>query len=143
MPRKRPKDLWPWQHETPLERREHLARLYRDKLYEFAPAACLELDADAVRFGQGWVTPQTAIYEDDDLLTVELVADLEKVIPRTVDNWVGAGLKVTETPDGNRFRYADVLEFRAKQRRRRIEQRKARRAERAAFASRDLADVPL
>lgn len=147
MPRKRPEDRWPqeWQHETPLERREHVARDYRAALFEIDPIRCGMLDDFFRRRGQAWVVPQLAIYKAEDLLTAELVADLEKVTPRTVDNWVGLKdnpLKVTKTPDGNRFLYEDVLAFRANQRRRRVEARKARRAEKVAIASGGVVHVP-
>lgn len=133
-PRRRVAKKWPWPHESVLESREHLARLYRDKLLEVDPEACFELDADAQRFGQGWIVPQKAIYQADDLLTAELVADSENVMPRTVDLWVSRGLKVIDTPDGNRFRFADVQAYRA--------ERRQRRAAVAAGAFRGTADVP-
>lgn len=143
MPRRKVEDKWPWPGESAYERREHVARLYRDAFYEAAPEACLRLDAMLTRLGQGWAAPQKAVYDKDDLLTAELVADHERVSPRTVDNWVGDGLlKVTSTPDGNRFKYSDVLEFRANQRRQRIEQRRQRRAERVTLASGDVVHVP-
>lgn len=147
MPRRKVKDTWPeeWQHETPLERREHVAQILYDELDKVAPDVCAKLVEFFRQHGQGWVGPQPAIYQKDDLLTAELVADLEKVTARTVDNWVGledAPLKVTKTVDGNRFRYADVLEFRANQRRHRIEQRRQRRAERTALALKDVTHVP-
>jgi hypothetical protein len=143
MPRKRVEDKWPWPHESAYERREHVARLYREELLKLAPEICLQLDVKLTRLGQGWAAPQPAIYKAKDLLTVELVADLERVSPRTVDNWVADGLlKATATADGNRFVYEHVLEFRANQRRRRIEQRRQRRADRAALASKDVVHVP-
>jgi hypothetical protein len=135
MPRRRVTDRWPWPAESVLERREHLARIYRDKLMEVAPEACLQLDADAVRFGQGWITPKIAIYEPDDLLTAADVADHAGVQPRTVDLWVGRGLRSIRTPDGLRFRFGDVLEFQAS--------RRVRRAVRRGGDVRGTADVPL
>lgn len=120
-PRKRLADKWPWPNESPTERREHLARIYRDKLMEVAPEECLRLDADAVRCGQTWITPRKAIYKQDDLLTAELVADDQHVQPRTVDAWVADGMRVLHTPDGSRYRYGDVLDYLAGRRRRRAE----------------------
>lgn len=134
MPRRSVHSKWPWPEESVLEIREHVARLYRDGMMKADPEACLKLDADLVRFGQRWVTPQLAIYEPDDLLTAELVADHEGVQPRTVDLWVSRGLKVTSTPDGNRFRYGDVLAYRASRRQRRVVA--------AASAVGGVADVP-
>lgn len=134
MPRRKVVDRWPWAAESVLERREHLARIYRDALMKVAPEVCLRLDADAVRFGQAWIAPQKVIYEEDDLLTADLVADHEGVQPRTVDLWVSRGLRVTSTPDGNRFRLGDVQAFRAAAR--------VRRATNAAGAVRGTADVP-
>jgi hypothetical protein len=133
-PRRRIPDRWPWPHESTLERREHLGRLYRDALFESDPERCLELDADAQRFGQAWIVPQAAIHDRDDLLTAELLADWQGVQPRTIDLWVSRGLKVTPTPDGNRFRVADVNEFQAARRR--------RRAAKTMAAAGGIADVP-
>lgn len=133
-PRRRIADKWPWPWESVLERREHLARIYRDKLMEVAPDECLKLDADSEHFDQRWILPRKAIHADDDLLTAELVADCERVMPRTVDLWVSRGLKVLDTPDGNRFRYGDVQAY--------LADRRQRRAVVAAGASRGTADVP-
>lgn len=133
-PRRRVADKWPWPHESVLERREHLAHIYRDKLMEVAPEECLKLDADSERVEQRWILPQKAIHGPDDLLTAELAADCAHVMPRTIDLWVSRGLKVIKTPDGNRFRYGDVQAYRA--------ERRQRRAVVAAGADRGTADVP-
>jgi hypothetical protein len=119
MPRKRVEDRWPWPTDSALERRERIARSYRQALLDVAPEICFQLDAQATRLGHGWVAPQPANYEEDDLLTLELVADYGSVQPRTVDLWVSKGLKVTSTPDGNRYRFGDVQEFLAARRLRR------------------------
>lgn len=134
MPRRKTVDRWPWPHESVLDRREHLARIYRAALERVAPNECYIIDADAERFGQRWILPATAVHELDDMLTAELVADAENVTTRTVDLWVSRGLKVTSTPDGNRFLYSDVLAYRAS--------RRQRRAVVAASAAGGVADVP-
>lgn len=100
-----------------------MLRPYREALLHRDPNECAHIDAIARRRNQGWAVPQPATYEPDDLLTVELLADYCYVKPRTVDEWVRRGLKVTETPDGNRFRIGDVWNFQAGQRRRRAKPR--------------------
>ncbi len=134
MPRRKTVDRWPWPQESVLDRREHLARIYRAALERVAPNECYAIDADADRFGQRWILPTTAVHDPNDLLTTELVADAENVTPRTVDLWVSRGLKVTSTPDGNRYRYGDVLAYRAS--------RRQRRAVVTAAAVGGMADVP-
>lgn len=117
-PRKR-NDPWPRPADTPLERSRHVCREYRRALLIAAPDTCALLDARATRFGQGWVCPQPHPYEPHDLLTPQLVADFWHVKTRTVDRWRELGLVPTMTPDGTRYRFADVERFLADRRTRR------------------------
>lgn len=124
-PRKKVKDPWPFPGDSPLDRARRTADSYRTGLMAADPDACAKLDAQAIRRGQGWIVPQRATYQMDDLVTAELLADYCYVKVRTVDEWVQRGLKVTNTPDGNRFRIGDYLDYQADQRRRRAATREA------------------
>lgn len=119
MPRKRLTDPWPWPADSPIDRRERLARIYREALLRVDPDECYRLDADAARVGATWIAPKRAIYEPDDQLTAELLADDQRVQPRTIDAWVADGMRVIHSRDGSRYRYGDVLDYLADRRRRR------------------------
>lgn len=104
---------WPWD-DTPIKRRERVALSYRALLEKVDSAACAELDAEMLDYGQRWVLPQIATYQDDDLLTAELVADYRGVNVKTVYVWRQRGLPASETPDGLRFRFSDVRAWKAR-----------------------------
>lgn len=94
--------------------------MYRDMLAKQDPELCAQLDDRAAALGQGWVRPQLAEIDMDALLTAEGVADFCFVEPRTVVQWRARGLRVTETPDGLRYRVGDVLDYHANLRKARI-----------------------
>jgi hypothetical protein len=106
-PRRQPADPWPWPADSPLDRARRVATTYRQALETHAPGLCAQLDDKCRKLGQAWVLP-TAVYEDDDLLTTELAADYLNVRPRTVDEYRRRGLPATSTPDGPRYRVADI-----------------------------------
>ena len=94
-----------------------MARSYRDRLEAVDPAGCAELDAAMLRLGQRWVVPTVATYTDDDLLTAGLVADFAHVSLKAVYGWRAREtdpLPSVTTPDGIRFRFADVREWLAR-----------------------------
>lgn len=121
MPRRKVPDKWPFPGDSTLDRARRVAESYRLALLRADPDECAHLDAQAINRGQGWIVPQRGGWESNDLLTADELADYCYVKPRTVDAWVSRGLKVTETVDGRRFRYEDVLEFQATLRIRRAE----------------------
>jgi len=91
-----------------------VARSYRDRLEAVDPDSCAELDAAMLRLGQRWVLPTVAVYVDDDLLTASLVADFAHVTLKAVYGWRAREtdpLSSVTTPDGIRFRFADVREW--------------------------------
>ena len=91
-----------------------MARSYRDRLEAVDPDGCAELDAAMLRLGQRWVVPSVAVYTDDDLLTASLVADWANVTLKAVYGWRAREtnpLPSVTTPDGIRFRFADVREW--------------------------------
>jgi len=91
-----------------------VARSYRDRLAQSDPDGCAELDAVMLQLGQRWVVPTVAVYTDDDLLTASLVADFANVSLKAVYGWCSREsdpLPSVVTPDGIRFRFADVREW--------------------------------
>ena len=105
---------WPWPRDSPVERRARVARSYRDALAEVDSGRCAELDAAMLRLGQRWVVPTVAVYTDDDLLPAVLVADFAHVTLKAVYGWRAREvdpLPSVTTPDGIRFRFADVREW--------------------------------
>ncbi|MPZ66188.1 MAG: hypothetical protein GEU83_11965 [Pseudonocardiaceae bacterium] len=118
-PRRRQPDPWPWPADTPLDRARRVARSYRDALADADPDTCSQLDARMTELGQGWVQPKPLLHHDNDLLTATEVADMCDVKVRTVDVWRSRGLPAVSTPDGTRYRAADVVDYHARKRRQR------------------------
>jgi hypothetical protein len=118
-PRRTPPDPWPWPADTPLDRARRVARTYRDTLAAHQPEVCRRLDGTATTLGQGWIVPRPLTWNTDDLLDAAAVADMCDIRPSTVDQWRRRGLHVTGTPDGPRYRVADVLRYQADRRRKR------------------------
>ncbi|WP_143268508.1 MerR family transcriptional regulator [Amycolatopsis vastitatis] len=112
-------DPWPWPGDSPLDRARRVARNYRDALMRADAEACGELDRRCRDLGQGWIVPQQMKFGQDDLLDVDEVADLCDVQADTVRQWRRRGLPTVDTPDGQRYRVADVLAYHAERRRRR------------------------
>lgn len=112
-------DPWPWHADSPLDRARRVACNYRDALAHRDPEACRTLDDKVRGLGQGWIVAQPVVYDHDDLLTVDEVAEMTHVRPGTVAQWRRRGLVATNTPDGFRYRVADVLAYHAQRRRRR------------------------
>jgi hypothetical protein len=110
---------WPWHADTPLERARRVVQMYRHALHDAAPAAAREADDRMERLGQTWAVPVVMHYDDDDLLTAALAADLMHVTVRTVYTWRRHGLTVTATPDGPRYRAGDLAAFDTARRRNR------------------------
>jgi predicted DNA-binding transcriptional regulator AlpA len=98
--------------EQPVERARRCASSYRHLAEQADPDGCAALDEQMLRYGQRWVVPQIAIYTDDDLLTADLVADFAGVAQKTVYEWRRLhDLPSRTTPDGIRFRFADVIRW--------------------------------
>jgi len=118
-PRRKQPDPWPWPADTPTERARRVARAYRDAYALVAPERCRELDQRVQGLGQVWIVPAVAQYTDNDLLTVDEIADFCGVQPGTIDQWRARGLPSVDTPDGRRFLIRDAIEYQARARRRR------------------------
>ena len=102
-------DRWRWPHDTPVERARRVARSYRALAHELDPGRCARLDEEMIRLGQRWVVPTPTVYQPDDLLTADLVADYAHVALGTVYEWKRRrGLPWVDTIDGIRFRFWEV-----------------------------------
>lgn len=117
---------WPWPADTPLDRARRLLQSYRAALADVAPNAVTSLDLWALEHGQGWVIGQRWEVDEDELLTLDEVADLAQVQLATVYRWHQRGLEYTRTVDGLRVRVGDLLRWERERRQRRI-QAEARR----------------
>lgn len=112
---------WPYPGDNPLDQRERIARAYRKELKKFAPTACATLDRRCRELGHGWVSPQPLTYDLEDIITAAEVAEMCHVQAATVRQWRRRGLAVIRTPDGFRYRVADVLDYHAERRYRRAQ----------------------
>lgn len=100
---------WPWPDDTPNKRLRRVAWSYRALAEKLDPEACAELDKQFIEYGQRWVVPVVVPWTDDDLLTADQVADYCDASIRSVYVWrAKRGLASIDTPDGIRFRFADV-----------------------------------
>ena len=116
--RARVADPWPWPGDDRTQRARRVALAALIELRKADPAACDKVEAAAVRMGETWVQPKRGAIDLDELLTATQAADYADVKPRTIDTWRSRGLKVTNTPDGPRYRWGDVLDYRTEVRRR-------------------------
>lgn len=112
--------VWPWAADTTLDRARRVAQAYRQALQTAAPDVCTEMDARMAAVGQTWVLPAVSTHEPLDLLTADLAAEEMRVARRTIYAWREKGLPVVETPDGPRYRVADLRDFVTAQRRQRL-----------------------
>lgn len=119
-------DAWPWPGDSPLDRARRVARSYREALRRIAPEECERLDHHARDLGQAWVVPQMFPYQPDDQLDAHEVAEMCNVQVNTVRVWRTRGLPCVKTPDGQRFRVADVLTYQQNLRRRRARKHDSR-----------------
>lgn len=76
---------WPYPGDSPVARARRIALAYRQAaLGEDPSVAVARLDAKCQEWGEGWVTPKLALFEPDDLITVQQAAELVSVHPDTI-----------------------------------------------------------
>lgn len=100
---------WPWPADTPLDRSRRVAQSYRTLAATVDPDGVAELDAWNVDHGQGWVVGDLWDFDEDDLWTLDEVADRCHVQLGTVYRWHQRGLPYTPTVDGLRVRAGDLV----------------------------------
>lgn len=81
---------WPYPEDDRFERRSRIARMYRDRLLDTDAAACSELDAALLAYGQNWIVDTQYIPPETEM-TAEQVAEWADVSKRTVQKWVERG----------------------------------------------------
>jgi hypothetical protein len=101
---------WPWD-ESALKRRERVALSYRALAEKLDPVACADLDTQMLEYGQRWIVAKIVPYQDEDLLSADLVADFAQVNLKTVYEWRRRGLPSVVTPDGLRFRFHELRKW--------------------------------
>jgi hypothetical protein len=77
--------------EDRLERRTHVAMMYRRALADADAAACAELDEVMCALGQHWVYDGKTHHEETDLLTIHEAAEWADVTRNTVRQWIARG----------------------------------------------------
>lgn len=111
---------WPWPADTPLDRARRVAEFYRDALRRSDLDAADAIDEWAAARGQGWVVGARWTYDEDELLTLDEVADYTHVQVATVYRWHQRGLPYTPTVDGVRVRAGDLVRWQRDRRRARL-----------------------
>jgi len=107
---------WPWPADTVLDRSRRVGRAFRDALAQQDPETAATIERWAADHGERWVSGDTAVYEDNDLLTLDEVARARGVLLSTVYKWRQRGLRYTPTVDGRRVKWADLMAFEQKRR---------------------------
>lgn len=101
---------WPYPGDSPVARARRIAQAYRAALRVQMPALCDQLDDMMTGYGEGWVAPAVITVDEDQWLTPGEAADLACVKVPAIGQMRRRGvLAGTETPDGWRYRYRDVL----------------------------------
>lgn len=117
-------NLWPWPADTQLDIARRLLQSYRSALMALKPETCQQLDAEAVRFGQGWVEEKIETANDDDLVSASEAAELVGVKPEVIRQWASRGYIPRHQISGRtRYRVGDVLAHVEHGRRARAERR--------------------
>jgi hypothetical protein len=87
---------WPRPGDTELSIARTVAVAYRNHLHTANPQVCDRLDLVMRDYGQTWVFPRPAEYEDTDAVTTAVAAELVSRSPSVVRRWA-----VTEYPPGS------------------------------------------
>ncbi|SKM81632.1 Uncharacterised protein [Mycobacteroides abscessus subsp. massiliense] len=125
--------------DSPVDEARRIARSYRrtaEILVEYlayldpdheALSAVADLDRQWQDQGRYWMVPMVNQPDDDDLLTATDVAALVHLSAAAVRQWNSRarqgkdGVLAVETPDGPRYRWADVQAYNRRRQQRRIQ----------------------
>jgi hypothetical protein len=78
---------WPFPGETPLQIARQVARAYRERLHLNNRELCEQTDQLMIGFGQPWVVPGIAHYDDDQAITGDLAAQLVSRTESVIKKW--------------------------------------------------------
>jgi hypothetical protein len=82
---------WPWLGDSELEKRERIARDYRNALHAIDPHYCSELDRAYQRLGHRWINPQVAILDLEAHVPAGQLAELIGVKIDVIYQWAHRG----------------------------------------------------
>lgn len=108
---------WPDPADTALDRARAICYSYRAALLEVAPARCLALDSAARELGEHWIAPlpDTA---PSEYVSTKRASELLGVDEATIRSW-GSRSWIPVKRYSQGWKIAELLEFKASQRRRR------------------------
>ncbi|AHH98305.1 hypothetical protein [Kutzneria albida] len=115
---------WPIPGDTALDAARAIAREYRRALQLVDPDTCAHLDRQAEVFGQQWLLPTVAIHGENDLVTLDVAAELVGRSRDMIYKWARRDQRLTAHPgsDGRlRVRVGDVENVDAEMRQRRAQ----------------------
>lgn len=98
-------DRWPYPGDSRTVRDRRVAGAYRQALLDADPAACAELDARMLAWGQKWVVPRAVIYDPNAWLTPAEASDLSGLTPAALAGYRRSGRLVARRRDNRGYEY--------------------------------------
>ncbi len=85
---------WPFEREraNPTVRARRIAQMYRVALGEINPELRDQLDVTAEKYGESWVLNRAASYDDNDMVTARIAAEILCVSHVTVHRYYEEGI---------------------------------------------------
>lgn len=112
---------WPWPGDSELEKRERIARDYRNALHALDPAYCAQLDNAYRRLGQRWITPELATIDLTAVVPAWHLAEIIGVKPHVIYQWAHRGHITPLGPKGRPvYLVREAIDYHAELRERRI-----------------------
>jgi len=121
---------WPWPGDTDLEKRERIARDYRNELFRIAPAVCAGMDAAAHRLGQHWITPEQVTFDLEAHVDAATLAEYVGLSIDAIYQWASRGHITRYHDHRGRTVYLvkEAVDYQADLRTKRIEREMKRRS---------------
>lgn len=112
---------WPWPGDSELEKRERIARDYRNALHAIDPEYCEQIDHAYRRLGHPWITPQLSTLDLNNVVPAWQLADLLGVKPDVIYQWARRGHITPLGPKGRPvYLVRQAVDYQAELRKRRI-----------------------